>query len=111
MASSCLHLFFALSLVVRLCLGIGPAAIAGFVVAVIVDAIERHTRGALTHILKKRWERGLPPLANCDAAAAVASEVVATRVGTPVLHVQPGGIKQMILKAVLECPISLQTPA
>ena len=66
-----------------------PAAIAGFVVSVVVDAIKRQTAGAFAHIGKKIVERK-PPLANGNATRAIPLELSGFRIEAALLHMRPG---------------------
>lgn len=69
-----------------------PPAIAGFVVSVVVYAIDRHAERCVPHIGKERSKAGPPALANRYAPAAV--QVVATvcRCIAALLHVRPDSI-------------------
>ena len=65
-----------------------PAAIAGFVISVIVDAIEEHAVRRLAHIRQKVLE-ALPALADFDAAAAVVLEPLMRGVRAALFHLCP----------------------
>lgn len=62
------------ALVVDLRDAVRPSAVAGLVVAIVVDAIKRVAFWARPHIRKERAEVALPPRAHCDAASAVVWE-------------------------------------
>lgn len=58
--------------------------------AVVVDAIYRMlTRGARTHIGKKRIEGGEPLVADVNAASAIVMEIFMRRVIAPLSHPKP----------------------
>lgn len=66
----------------------GPAAIAGLVVAVAVDAVERHPIGTLPHVLEEVVELG-PPITNGDAPRPVSLERWVFGTGTARVHCSP----------------------
>lgn len=81
------------TLVARLRFGVCPAAVARFVVPVIVDPINRVPRGWLsTHVPKKRGVRVAPFLTHHDPAPAVVLEHLIRRVVTAFFRVRPRAI-------------------
>jgi hypothetical protein len=80
-------------LVVRLLQMARPAAVARFVVAIVVDAIDRLVRRRLTHIGEERREAlgARPALTNPDAARAVVALIVSGRPATG-MHRLPNAI-------------------
>src|SRR5688572_12784385 len=66
----------------------GPAAVARFIVTIVVDTVNRRPRRTFTHVLDEHGEVA-PPLADRDAATAVLSELRVTRPLTPSAHVRP----------------------
>lgn len=66
-----------------------PAAIAGFVVPVIVDAIERQAGGPWPHVRKEGVERVQPTLTHLDPAPAVVAIVHEGRLRAPRNHRTP----------------------
>src|SRR5688572_14655181 len=75
--------------VVGLLLGAGPAAIAKLIVAVHVDAVDRHADRARAHIRKEVLVTGLPALAHGDAPPAVGLPPAVIRVATALPHGKP----------------------
>jgi hypothetical protein len=68
-----------------------PAAVAGFVVPIVVDTVERHSGGALAHIGEEVFEVA-PPFAERDASSAIPLELSCFRVGAALPHVDPRGV-------------------
>ena len=66
-----------------------PAAIVGFVIAVVVDAVESHANRPFTHVFKERL-KVQPSVANRDSASAVSLETSVVCVRAPPLHASPG---------------------
>lgn len=65
-----------------------PSAIVRLVVAVVVDAINRHSWRFLTHVRKKVVELH-PSFADCNSAPAILRESVIGRIGASLLHRVP----------------------
>lgn len=86
---------------IRLLLFAGsPSAIAWFVVAVIIDALQREIRRRLTaHISDEILER-LPSLANSDAAASVVYEVPSVGIHAPLFHCRPCDVLTGVYQAM-----------
>ena len=71
----------------------GPATIAGFVITVVVDAINRSARRLLTHVLKERHKAEPPSIAHGDAASAVEPPVLSVWIRASSDHCRPRGIR------------------
>ena len=70
-----------------------PPAIVGFVISVVVDAIERvETIGWIAHVGIERRKTLTPTIANGDAASAVIGIAAVPRVEAPRLHVGPDSV-------------------
>ena len=82
----------ALSPMSRLLFPGAPLAIARFVVAVIVDAIEGEPERPLAHVREKSFERVAPTIADGDAATAVIAPVLMPGVKAALLHRIPTAI-------------------
>ena len=59
--------------IARLLLPAGPDTVPGFIVAVIIEALDRRVRWRAAHVDKK-ISKTLPPLADLDAAAPIVPE-------------------------------------
>lgn len=66
-----------------------PSAIAGFVVAIILDSIQICVLGPRTHIRQKCFE-GAPPVTNCNSPASVVAIPVVSGIQASLSHVEPG---------------------
>lgn len=98
--------------VLRLLVARGPAAIAGFIGTVVVDAIQRmHWRRAWPHIVQKRREIGQPALADRDPSAPVPGISGGKSVSAALFHGQPRAIFTAHGRAMFgdDCPV--QAPA
>jgi hypothetical protein len=69
----------------------GPADIAGFVVPVVVDAVDGLSGRALAHVLQESFE-AQPTFTNGDAAPAVTRPSIAFRIGASLYYFHPGAI-------------------
>jgi hypothetical protein len=76
--SAVIHLFFACC----------PAAVAGLVIAIVVDAVKSGSGWAYAHIGEEIY-KGEPPFANGDAPTSVALPPIAFLVETSGLHGRP----------------------
>lgn len=73
----------------RLFLRGGPAAVAWFVVPIIVDAIQRTANRTRPHVSQECLERVAPAVAHRDATAAVIGEAVVASREAPLSHAAP----------------------
>lgn len=81
------------ALVFALCSGSRPAAIRRFVMAVVVDTVDRMLwRRPWPHIREKIRERRAPAIAYTDATRTVALKVFSAREQTPCFHQSPDEI-------------------
>jgi hypothetical protein len=76
------------STVTHLLLDGGPATVTGFVVTIVVDAIQRESSRACAHIGEKVLE-AVPALADRDTPPTVTRPVVARCVAAPLQHALP----------------------
>lgn len=88
----------------------GPAAVAGFVIAVVVDAIQRQARRWFAHILEEGLEAVPPPGADGDPAPAVILKRFFVRVVAALHHSVPSAVRMAWL-AVPIMPVSSSRPA
>ncbi len=78
-----------------------PFAIRRFVVAVVVDAVKRMTRGwAWTHIVIERLERLAPTLADSNSSASIARINVPAGILATLFHGFPGVVFRCAIHAV-----------
>lgn len=80
------------STVVALLLLRRPPAVPGFVVAVVVDAVDRIVRTGFRPHVGQEGRKPKPPLTDLDPPAAVTVEVPVLRVLTPLPHVGPSAV-------------------
>lgn len=66
-----------------------PSAVSRFVVAVVVDAIQRHTARAFAHVRKERCKVSAPPFTHRDATPAVSRIGRIPTVKASGFHVSP----------------------
>ena len=76
------------TLVVHLIDAVRPSAIARFIVAVVIDALNRVTFWAITHVCVK-GSKGLPLWTNGDSTPTINRVLVVVRVAASRLHVAP----------------------
>src|SRR5262249_22364467 len=95
-----------------------PSAIPGFVVAVVVDTIERHTGRRMTHVDEEAHKRmltilaGVPPFAEPNTAAAVIDVSAVVRIKATLPHGLPNFVKASLRHAVFTPGhFFLKTPA
>lgn len=89
------------SAIVLLGLAINPTAIARFVVALIVDAVNRVLgAGAWPHVGHEQGERTAPAIAHGNPTSAVILELVRVGVITPRQHRSPHAMLQRLAAAV-----------
>jgi hypothetical protein len=87
------------TIVVLLLVG-SPSHIAGFVIPVVVDSIQREpARWPMADVSEERHERRLPPLTHFDTASPVSIKRRLSRVVTPQLDVSP----ERVLDRLLVC--------
>src|SRR5581483_4016810 len=88
-----------------------PAAVARLVVAVVVDALNRHAFGAFwtrTHVVRKIFKTGIPSLTNLDAAAAVVSVAPVLRVAASGPHLSPNVVDRRSISSMLPRTVANQ---
>lgn len=78
--------------VVCLLASCGPAAVFGFVISVIVDAVYRPAMWALAHIARKLFKRAFPLIAHSDTTTTVCLEANRSRPVASGNHVFPASI-------------------
>jgi len=66
-----------------------PFAIAGFIVAVIVDAVNAKSFRSIAHVIVEVLERIKPPIANLNAPASVSRIILALSGNASLLHSKP----------------------
>lgn len=85
-----------------------PSAIAGFVVAVIIDPVNLVAVWRLAHIGKEVGE-GIPPsIADADPARSVVVVSIAIRVGASLHHAAPHIVNRMLAHAVSGAGFALE---
>ena len=82
-----------------LLLGSGPAAVAGFVVAIYVNSIKRVFWGALPHVGVKVFKT-TPAFTNTNPSTSVVMEVARGRVRTPLEHSTPRVVRRRFIQAM-----------
>lgn len=97
-----------------------PSAVAGFVVSVIVNAVNGRVRRSLAHVVSEVFV-GEPSFADRDPAPTIAGEVVDARISAAFSHRLPGSerpcyradsgrsVTRELLGSALRCCLSLQT--
>lgn len=81
---------------VALALGSGdPAAIRGFIVPVVVDAVDEVSGGPVAHVGNERTKITQPSVTHSDAAPAVVLELGISRVVAAAKHALPHGVQRM----------------
>ena len=77
-----------------------PSAIAGLIVAIVVDAVNGMLgRRARRHVIQKRF-KVFPSLADLDAAPAIARIAISVWVPAPLDHAKPNWMKRMARQAM-----------
>ncbi len=66
-----------------------PPAVAGFIIAVIINPLNCHPGRSRPHIFNEGIERRNPPLAYSYAASTIAAVILHFRIQTPLLHLLP----------------------
>jgi len=85
----------------------GPAAVARFVIAVVVDAVNRQSWRAIAHVVAEVF-KARPPFADGDPAATVERKVNSVRIQAAFFHCYPGSICRRRDAAVLSGALALQ---
>lgn len=73
----------------------GPSAITRFVMAVVIDSIERQSLWAWSHVIKEVRKRCLPFIAYGDASTSVACIRLVGNSAAPLLHRSPYVVERM----------------
>lgn len=90
-----------LATIVALLASCRPAAVRWFVVAVVVNAIQRQRRNTLAHVFNEIRERQ-PALANRNSTCAVISRLWVPWVQASLLHVEPAYVSCGSIKRVAD---------
>jgi hypothetical protein len=69
----------------------GPAAVAGLIIPIVIDSVQRRIGGPIPHVGKERYET-LPAVANPDPSAAIPVEGMMVAPGTALPHLSPASI-------------------
>jgi len=93
------------ALVVAIISVCNPAAIARFVVAIVVDAVYLVFSRTFTYIGKKVLKRRLPSVAHLNTSASVVLPAVDLRVAASLLDVQPNTVSAGFRHSMLGSPI------
>ena len=67
-----------------------PLTVTRFIVALVADAVERHSRRRFAHICEEGFEAFAPAFANFNASAAVIFELACLRIAAALDHGVPG---------------------
>lgn len=78
-----------LAAVIGLRLSAGPSAILGSVVAVVVNAVKRHSVWAFSHVITERIKGHPPPFTDLDSPSTIPFEVTALWIAATLDHVLP----------------------
>jgi len=86
-----------------------PTAVGGFVIAIIVDAVDGHAGGAIAHVSEKFFEL-LPSFTDGNAATAVITKPRVLRVLAPLYHRRPHSVFRRAPTAVLVITVAITGP-
>lgn len=103
--------FVRIAPIAHLSLVIGPSAVSGFIVPIVVDSVKSHPRRAWTHILKECSKAMKPAFAHGDSAQDVVCSTDVFPIGNSLFCLSPRSIFSAFAKTVDEvklCPVFSQ---
>lgn len=66
-----------------------PTAVVGLIIAIVIDALNRHSFRRFAHIFQEGFERVAPRIANCDAPSSVVHKIWTINTVAAVYHIDP----------------------